>query len=156
MTKIVILPYFPYKNLTKFCSRNFILGQIGCVQWQRRVTDGILFSAQIMFFSYKKSLNEKISNNFFSFFSTRNQNFPHIPYVASKKSSPYKIKSCLSTNGTLYWVKMDMHGFWLATASWVYNHLTWYIKWSFLRPSTARISYLTKLCSKEMLCEGTP
>jgi hypothetical protein len=28
----------------------------------------------------------KISNNFFSFFSTRNQYFPHIPYVASKTS----------------------------------------------------------------------
>jgi Fe-S cluster biosynthesis and repair protein YggX len=27
----------------------------------------------------------KISNKNFSFFSTRNQNFPHIPYVASKK-----------------------------------------------------------------------
>jgi hypothetical protein len=28
----------------------------------------------------------KISNKKFSFFSTRNQYFPHIPYVASKKS----------------------------------------------------------------------
>jgi ADP-dependent phosphofructokinase/glucokinase len=27
----------------------------------------------------------KISNKNFSFFSTRNQYFPHIPYVASKK-----------------------------------------------------------------------
>jgi hypothetical protein len=27
----------------------------------------------------------KISNKKFSFFSTRNQYFPHIPYVASKK-----------------------------------------------------------------------
>jgi hypothetical protein len=27
----------------------------------------------------------KISNKIFSFFSTRNQYFPHIPYVASKK-----------------------------------------------------------------------
>jgi hypothetical protein len=26
----------------------------------------------------------KISNKFFSFFSSRNQYFPHIPYVASK------------------------------------------------------------------------
>jgi hypothetical protein len=26
----------------------------------------------------------KISNKKFSFFSIRNQNFPHIPYVASK------------------------------------------------------------------------
>jgi hypothetical protein len=38
-----------------------------------------------MFFSHKKSLNVKIGNNFFSFLSTRNQYFPHIPYVASKK-----------------------------------------------------------------------
>jgi hypothetical protein len=28
----------------------------------------------------------KISNNFFSFFPSRNQYFPHIPYVTSKKS----------------------------------------------------------------------
>jgi hypothetical protein len=27
----------------------------------------------------------EISNNYFSFFSTLNQYFPHIPYVASKK-----------------------------------------------------------------------
>jgi hypothetical protein len=46
--------------------------------------DTRIFFAQIMFFSHKKSLNGKISNNFFSFFSTRNQYFPHIPYVASK------------------------------------------------------------------------
>jgi hypothetical protein len=31
----------------------------------RRVTDGKLFIAQIMFFSHKKSSNVKISNNFF-------------------------------------------------------------------------------------------
>jgi hypothetical protein len=33
----------------------------------------------------------KISNKFFSFFSSRNQYFPHIPYVASKKCFPMKI-----------------------------------------------------------------
>jgi hypothetical protein len=48
------------------------------------VTDGKKFIAQIMFFSHKKSLNVKISNTFYSFFSSRNQYFPHIPYVASK------------------------------------------------------------------------
>jgi hypothetical protein len=37
-----------------------------------------------MFFTHKKSLNVKISNKNFSFFSSRNQYFPHIPYVASK------------------------------------------------------------------------
>jgi hypothetical protein len=42
------------------------------------------FIAQIMFFSHKKSKNVKISNKKFSFFSSRNQYFPHIPYVASK------------------------------------------------------------------------
>jgi hypothetical protein len=35
----------------------------------------------------------KISNNFFSFFSIRNQNFPHIPYVASKNEMKLKKKS---------------------------------------------------------------
>jgi hypothetical protein len=52
---------------------------------QRRVTDGNFFIAQIMFLSHKKSLNVKISNKKFSFFSSRNQYFPHIPYVAGKK-----------------------------------------------------------------------
>jgi hypothetical protein len=42
------------------------------------------FIAQIMFLSHKKSLNVKISNNFFHL-SQQNQYFPHIPYVASKK-----------------------------------------------------------------------
>jgi hypothetical protein len=50
------------------------------------VTDGKFFIAQIMFLSHKKSLNVKISNKKISFFSSRNQYFPHIPYVASKKS----------------------------------------------------------------------
>jgi hypothetical protein len=36
-------------------------------------------------FSHKKYLNVKISKKFFSFFSSRNQYFPHIPYVTSKK-----------------------------------------------------------------------
>jgi hypothetical protein len=48
------------------------------------VTDEKIFIAQNMFFSHKKSKNGKISNNFFSFFSSQNQYFPHIPYVASK------------------------------------------------------------------------
>jgi hypothetical protein len=39
--------------------------------------------AQIMFFSHKKSQNVKIGNKKISFFSSRNQ-YPHIPYVASK------------------------------------------------------------------------
>jgi hypothetical protein len=34
----------------------------------------------------------KISNKFFSFFSTRNQYFPHIPYVASKNHLLKKFK----------------------------------------------------------------
>jgi hypothetical protein len=42
------------------------------------VTDGIFFIAIIMFFSHEKSLNVKISNNFFHFSH-------HIPYVAKKK-----------------------------------------------------------------------
>jgi hypothetical protein len=42
---------------------------------------------KIMFFSHNKSKNVKISNNFFSFFSSLNQYFPHIPFVASKKET---------------------------------------------------------------------
>jgi hypothetical protein len=34
----------------------------------------------------------KISNKNFSFFSTRNQNFPHIPYVASKKVNFFAVR----------------------------------------------------------------
>jgi hypothetical protein len=48
------------------------------------VTDGKIFIAQIMFFSHKKSQNVKISNKKKSFFSSRNQYFPHIPFVARK------------------------------------------------------------------------
>jgi hypothetical protein len=40
--------------------------------------------AQIMLVIHKKSRKMKISD-FFSFFSTLNQYFPHMPYVASKK-----------------------------------------------------------------------
>jgi hypothetical protein len=42
------------------------------------------FFAQIMLFIHKKSSKIKISEKKFSFFSTLNQYFPHIPYVASK------------------------------------------------------------------------
>jgi hypothetical protein len=48
------------------------------------VTDGKFFNAQIMLFIHKKSKKVKISEKFFSFFSTLNQYLPHIPYVASK------------------------------------------------------------------------
>jgi hypothetical protein len=51
------------------------------------VTDGKFFFAQIMFLSYKKSQNMKISKKKILFFSTVNQSFPHIPYVASKKAT---------------------------------------------------------------------
>jgi hypothetical protein len=57
------------------------------------VTDGNFFIAQIMFFSHKKSLNVKISNKKNSFFSSQNQYFPHIPYVASKKSTQEAIEN---------------------------------------------------------------
>jgi hypothetical protein len=50
------------------------------------VTDGKKFIAQIMFFSHKKYKNVKISNKKFSFVPSLIQYFPHIPYVASKKS----------------------------------------------------------------------
>jgi hypothetical protein len=45
------------------------------------------FIAQIMLFCHKKckkSLKMKIIKKIFSFFSTVNQYFPHIPYMASK------------------------------------------------------------------------
>jgi hypothetical protein len=48
------------------------------------VTDGKFFIAQIMFFINKKSKKVKISEKKISFFSTLNQYFPHISYVASK------------------------------------------------------------------------
>jgi hypothetical protein len=44
------------------------------------VTDGILL------FMVKKSRKTKISNFFFSFFSTRNQYFSHISYEASRRT----------------------------------------------------------------------
>jgi hypothetical protein len=50
---------------------------------QRRVTDGIFYIAQIILVIHK-SRKMKICDFFFSFFSTLNQYFPHIPYVASK------------------------------------------------------------------------
>jgi hypothetical protein len=40
--------------------------------------------AQITLFIHKKSYKIKISEIFFLFFSTLNQYFPHISYVASK------------------------------------------------------------------------
>jgi hypothetical protein len=41
----------------------------------------------------------KISNNFFSFFSSRNQFFPHIPYVASKNQRrPFRILPTLPSS----------------------------------------------------------
>jgi hypothetical protein len=49
------------------------------------VTDGKFFIAQIMLVIHKKSRKMKISEKNFSFFSTLNQYFPHIPYEASKK-----------------------------------------------------------------------
>jgi hypothetical protein len=48
------------------------------------VTDGKKFIAQIILFIHKKSKKVKISEKKFSFFSTPNQYFLHIPYVASK------------------------------------------------------------------------
>jgi hypothetical protein len=50
------------------------------------VTDGKKIIAQIMLFIHKKSYKIEISEKKFSFFSTLNQSFPHISYVASKKS----------------------------------------------------------------------
>jgi hypothetical protein len=53
-----------------------------------------------MFFSQKKSSNVKISNKKISFFSSRNQYFPHIPYVASRKWTVQHSKSSkLETSG---------------------------------------------------------
>jgi hypothetical protein len=52
------------------------VGEEQILRTARRVTGGKKFIAQIMFFSHKKSLNVKISNNFFSFFSSRNQLLP--------------------------------------------------------------------------------
>jgi hypothetical protein len=46
--------------------------------------------AQIMLVIHKKSKIMNTSEIFFSFFSTLNQFFPHIPYEASKKH-PKKI-----------------------------------------------------------------
>jgi hypothetical protein len=52
----------------------------------------IFFSLKSCFLAIRT--NVKISNKKFSFFSTRNQNFPHIPYVASEKNlGSFKIRS---------------------------------------------------------------
>jgi predicted ribosome-associated RNA-binding protein Tma20 len=55
-----------------------------------------------MFFSHKKSYNVLISNKKKSFFSSRNQYFPHIPYVASKKEQKQKIISQAGKLSFLY------------------------------------------------------
>jgi hypothetical protein len=60
------------------------------------VTDGKKLIAQIMLFSHKKFLKVKISKKKFSFFPSLNQNFPHIPYVASKNELRAKKSSRLS------------------------------------------------------------
>jgi hypothetical protein len=62
------------------------------------VTDGNFFIAQIMLFIHKKSKKVKISEKKYSFFSTLNQYFPHIPYVASKKERK-NVQNSLSHDG---------------------------------------------------------
>jgi hypothetical protein len=61
-----------------------------CVR-QRRVTDGKNFIAQIMFLAIKSPKTWKSAIKKISFFSSRNQYFPHIPYVASKKGFSFKM-----------------------------------------------------------------
>jgi hypothetical protein len=51
----------------------------------------------------------KISNNFFSFISSRNQYFPHIPYVASKKK---RENSCIDQ--PLFRANLKADWLWLA------------------------------------------
>jgi hypothetical protein len=68
------------------------------------VTDGKFFIAQIMFFSHKKSLNVKICNKKISYFSSRNQYFPHIPYVASKNGRLILTLKKISTSLVTYLV----------------------------------------------------
>jgi hypothetical protein len=76
---------------------NFKILSMRCIKLAWKTTQGKIlyhngdgawqtefFSLKSCFLAIKQSWNMKISNIFFSFFPSRNQYFPHIPYVASK------------------------------------------------------------------------